>query len=142
MLGFNDLRNHLLKEDDFTFNMRAIISSIRKNCNAKIVLGDIPHMVSYEAYGPIWNHGSREKSDLFCRIVEQLGKEFGLPVAKVHASMDHEDSLVCEDGVHPNKRGHEKMADAFWDVIRVIPEDDGWIGYIRGADFKTLNAGR
>ena len=118
MLGFNDLRNCLLTEKNFITNMCEIITFIQEGCGATIVLADPPHMTNYEGYGPVWNCGSSEKSDRFCELIQQLGDEFGLPVAKVHSAMNHDDSLLQEDGIHPNERGQQKIAEAFWETMK------------------------
>ena len=117
LLGFNDLRNCCIGEEDFLANMRSIITAIQHGCDAKMVLGDMPHMIAYDEYGPQWNCGCRAKCDRFCQLVAELGSEYNLPVAQVHAAMNHDDSLVQDDGVHPNAKGHQVIAEVFWKIL-------------------------
>jgi lysophospholipase L1-like esterase len=93
--------------------MQDLIDRIGKGTRAAMMLGNVAHMTGYGDYAPFCA-GSDETNHLYNLAIAHLGAVNGLPVADVHAAMNHADGLVHPDGVHPNDMGHEVIAQAFF----------------------------
>ncbi|MDQ5984944.1 MAG: hypothetical protein CSYNP_00642 [Syntrophus sp. SKADARSKE-3] len=97
-------------EEQFMGNIRGIINKIRSRCDADIVL------VTSSFIG---EGGENSFVEPYYQILEALGREYGIPVARVHAYWKEKIdegvdflSLVQYDLVHPTVTGYRLMAEA------------------------------
>lgn len=110
-LGANDgLRG--LPLEDTERNLRELIERIGK-AGAQVVLGGMLIPSNYGA-----DYASRFKA-----IYPKLAEEFSLALVPfVLEGVALQQELTLPDGVHPNPKGTERMADNAWPVIRSVLE--------------------
>ena len=61
------------------------------------------------------------KNELYCRSLEKLAREEGVPLVDLRAAFLDKPLMrdyYCEDGVHPNRAGHELIYSAFSAFVR------------------------
>ncbi|MDD5170753.1 MAG: SGNH/GDSL hydrolase family protein [Syntrophales bacterium] len=103
-------------EKQFEGNIRGIIDKIRAQSDADIVL------VTSSFIG---EGGENSFVEPYYQILEALGREYGLPVARVHAYWKEKIdegvdflSLVQYDHVHPTVAGYRLMAEAIMQLFQ------------------------
>ncbi len=100
----------------FRNTMQAIVGDIRDGSGAEILL-----VTSV----PIAEKRLNEMANVFYGIIEDIGREQGIPVARVHLHWAEAISrgtsrhgLVQADGVHPTSEGYRLMAEAVMTALQ------------------------
>lgn len=65
-------------------------------------------------YGPAYRERFR---DVFAELADELDVPL---VPKIMAGVAEDPALMLDDGIHPNARGHAKMLDNVWPVLRPL----------------------
>ncbi len=100
----------------FKSNLEIMIEKVREKTEALPVLVTSTCILNYEEYRYALN---------YYNIIESCSLEQELPLVKIHNYWERvireEDvrltSLLQSDGVHPNRRGHQLMAEALLEVF-------------------------
>ncbi len=99
----------------FQNNIRAIVSGIRENTDADVVLVTSVY---------IHNSPENDMAEKFYSVLEELSSELSLPIARVHEIWKKAiyngvmfSRLVQYDSVHPTVEGYELMAEAVMAVF-------------------------
>jgi lysophospholipase L1-like esterase len=101
--------------EDFKKNIESIILKIREKSDPEIVL-----LTSVALLNPEENMIARE----FYSKIHECGIKYNLPVVsvneyweeKISAGIKHS-SLVQADGIHPNEKGYQLMAEAVFEIF-------------------------
>lgn len=100
----------------FQNNIRAIVSGIRENADADVVLVTSVY---------IHNSPENDMAEKFYSALEELSSELSLPIARVHEIWKKavHNGVMCSrlvqyDGVHPTVEGYELMAEAVMAVFQ------------------------
>ncbi len=101
--------------EDFQKNMESIILKIKEKSSSDIAL-----LTSVALLNPEENRIAGE----FYRKIHECGERYNIPVAavdeywerKISSGIKHS-SLVQADGIHPNEKGYELMAEAVFELF-------------------------
>ena len=101
--------------DDFQKNIESIILKVKEKTDSEIAL-----LTSVALLNPGENRIARE----FYRRIHECGERFNLPVVfvdeywenKIASGIKHT-TLVQSDGIHPNEKGYELMAEAVFELF-------------------------
>lgn len=101
--------------DDFQKNIESIVLRIKEETAAEIVL-----LTSVALLNPDENRIAR----MFYGKIHECGERYNIPVVSVDeywenkiASGIKHSSLVQADGIHPNEKGYEIMAEAVFEIF-------------------------
>lgn len=129
LYGFNDARYvgapETFNHAGFVRDFRAMLSGLREAgyAAASICLGSPPHLpdAGFAVGSPGFAGQSRELFQAYVPAIRALAREFGTYYAPVNERMGAEggDALIAPDHVHPNDRGHAKIAEIFAAATRL-----------------------
>jgi lysophospholipase L1-like esterase len=114
--GLNDMRCNTPIEQ-FNNDYQKIISKIRKETNALIVILSVYHMTKYCACEPFWNKGSIEKTQIFNLAIKQLAEKNGCIFADIYDAEGGANWLIDPDGIHANDLGHRLIGNRVFEAI-------------------------
>ena len=83
----------------------------------EIILVADPPIVAWDGYPP-HDEGSARVLDAYNRVAAEVAQRHGADVADVGAEWDPAQHILRTDGVHPNDRGQQLIADAVVDEAR------------------------
>ena len=109
--GLNDMRKGT-NTTTFQNSYDAMVAEAVGHASVSwVVCCSLPHITDYdnEEYAP-FNVGSDADNHTFNTIISARATANGAEFADVHGGMDHNDSLVDTDGIHPNNAGHANIA--------------------------------
>ena len=129
LYGFNDARyvgapgsSH---HDHFVRDFREVLAGLLAAgvASGAICLGSPPHLpdAGFAVGTPGFAGQSRERFQAYVGAVKLLAREFGTFYAPVNERMGAEgaDALISADHVHPNDRGHARIAEIFAAATRL-----------------------
>ncbi|HEV7275745.1 MAG TPA: SGNH/GDSL hydrolase family protein [Devosiaceae bacterium] len=128
LYGFNDARYvgapATFNQDNFVRDFREVLAGLLSGGFAPdaICLGSPPHIpdAGFAVGTPGFAGQTRDCFQAYVATVRLLACEAGTFYAPVNERMGAEggDELVCADHVHPNDRGHARIAEIFADASR------------------------
>lgn len=109
LLGSNDgLRG--LKIEDTIKNLSATIEWAQKN-NLKVALGQLEMPPNY----------GKEYTAKFSKLYKDVAKKYKIPLAPfLLEKVAGRKNLNIADGIHPNEKGHELVAETLWPFVQKI----------------------
>lgn len=125
LIGINDCwrrydSNDPTSVDDFKNTYREILTQVRQNTNAGIILCE-PFLL------PVYEHQNAWREDLDPKIhaVRELAREFGtmyLPLDGIFAQAcaKREPSFWAADGVHPTPAGHALISKVWLEMVNAL----------------------
>lgn len=114
--GLNDMRCATPIEQ-FRSDYQEIISKTKEKTKALIVLISVYHMTAYSEYGPHWNHGNVEQTQIYNLAIKQLAEKNECLYVDVYESEGAADWLIHPDGVHANDLGHRLIGNRVFESI-------------------------
>jgi lysophospholipase L1-like esterase len=123
LYGLNDMRlnDPAFTAATFQASLSDVVSSmISSGISAdRIILASPPFISDYSSYGPPFNAGSVIKHQEYRNIISAVASTKGTRFIDVYQWMaDHGGAqLLDPDGVHPNDKGHQAIADAFLNTL-------------------------
>lgn len=120
LAGFNDMRSGI--DVSVAINNLEAMLNYYEPIASIIVVGSLPYMIDYTnpIYAP-YNVGSDYASRIFSNAIKELCIKHDVLFAPVYEYMDYDNTLISPDGVHPNDKGHARIAAAFWDTMKYQP---------------------
>ncbi len=70
------------------------------------------------AFKPTWEISDSVITNQIIPIQQEVAQKFGLQVIDLHTLFADGADLVLRDGIHPNEKGAERLADIIWRVIQ------------------------
>ena len=71
-----------------------------------------------KAFKPSWNISEETIVNNIIPIQQEVANEYQLQVIDLHTLFGDDESLVLEDGIHPNGKGAQKMAQIISEAIK------------------------
>ena len=71
-----------------------------------------------KAFKPSWNISEETIVNNIIPIQQEVANEYKLQVIDLHTLFGDDESLVLEDGIHPNGKGAQKMAQIISEAIK------------------------
>jgi acyl-CoA thioesterase I len=106
--------------ESFRGNLRRIVSTLREETMAQIVLGDIPDLTQVPKFQTDPDPDvTRERIASFNQVIRDVAGEFGASVAPLSSIESGAQEFTDDDGFHPSNAGHRRIADLFLSVIRI-----------------------
>ena len=114
-IGINDtiyIKNknkEAVSQEDFIDNISKIINIAKKHTNNMLILG-LTRVIEERTTPILWNdnemyfNNSIKKYD---NLLEEYCKMNNIQYLKMFNVLDDRD--ICDDGIHPNEKGHEKI---------------------------------
>lgn len=115
MAGLNDARLHgrsAPERQDYAANIDTMLRALGP---VPVVVLAQPHLVDYSGYPP-FDQGSDSSVDAYNAAVEDVVSRHDFACVARVAGWDPQ-SMIADDGVHPNDSGHEQLAGT---VIRAV----------------------
>lgn len=117
MVGANDIHN-LRTNKDFSINYNAIITALKKETNAKIILINIPYLGSDMLIWPPYNFLFDLRTRQFNGIIKSIAEKNGLRYVDIYNLVPVKQNLYSFDGFHPSGQGYLLMGEAINADIR------------------------
>ena len=109
--------------DDFEDNLEELLSHLREESAAFIVMMNIPDLTQIPRFRERPDDDvTPERIQAFNAAIERQAEVFNVPVVDLLAEMPGDELISNIDGFHPNNRGHERIAELFLEII--LPEFD------------------
>jgi len=109
--------------DDFEDNLEELLSHLREESAAFIVMMNIPDLTQIPRFRERPDDDvTPERIQAFNAAIERQAEVFNVPVVDLLAEMPGDELISNIDGFHPNNRGHERIAKLFLEII--LPEFD------------------
>ncbi len=127
-IGINDI-GHGLSVEQFSRNYEEILSSLRQNAGATIIVTNIPDISSAPRIPAIIRDEYQRSIVEFNRRLEEIAARHGVIVFDVHSTTREQlpahPEFFSADGFHPSDEGYEFWAEKMWPTVaRAIGNDD------------------
>jgi acyl-CoA thioesterase I len=125
-IGINDI-GHGLTIDQFARNYEKILSTLRQNTHAQIVVTNIPDISSAPRIPGPMRSGYQQQIISFNARLEEIATRHGASVFDMYSISKDElpahPEYFSADGFHPSDKGYELWATQMWPTLeRIIPE--------------------
>lgn len=119
MLGQPDSLQSFIPIEDFEYYFDLIIKALLKDTRAQVIVGGRVYnkIHSYSKHRPPWNNGSVEKARSYNEKMKEIAGKNKIPFFDFYEAMDSKDDLFLFDGVHPNRVGHEFIANKLIEML-------------------------
>lgn len=119
-IGINDI-GHGVSLEEFAKNYEEILSKLRKNTQARIVVTNIPDISSAPRIPEFARREYQQTIAAFNQRLEAIAARYDVTLFDVH-KVTHEQlhahpEFFSSDGFHPSDAGYELWADEMWPVI-------------------------
>lgn len=127
-IGINDI-GHGLTLDQFSRNYEEILSTLKKQTEAEIVVTNLPDISSAPRIpGPMRNEYQQQIIQ-FSRRVEEIAGRHGVTVFDIYTITTGElashPEYFSSDGFHPSDKGYELWAQRMWPTLaKVLGEEE------------------
>ena len=122
-VGINDI-SHGLSLDQFAKNYDEILSVLKENTVAQIVVTNIPDISSAPVIAGPMRAEYEQKFVLYNRKLEEIAARYGVVVFDIHSITKRELPLHPEyfsaDGFHPSDGGYELWAQEMWPTLEKV----------------------
>lgn len=123
-IGINDI-GHNLTIDEFAKNYDEILSTLKEQTDAQIVVTNIPDISSAPVVAPSMRERYHQQFVSFNERLEEIAKRHGVTVFDIYSITTRElpahPEYFSRDGFHPSDKGYELWATEMWPTIaRVI----------------------
>ncbi len=119
-IGINDL-GHQIGLEEFATNYEEILSRLRQDTNAVIVVSNIPDVSNAPAIPIAARSQSQQIITQYNERLEQIAAEHGATVFDVytitHQEVPKHPEYFSSDGFHPSDAGYELWAQQMWPTI-------------------------
>ena len=104
--------------DSFQSALDSILSDLRDDTSAFIVIADIPNLLDTPRFQDDPDPDvTAERIQAFNSVIYSLASKYSVPVAKLSSEPVNDDYTSDSDGFHPNDKGHERIANLFYAII-------------------------
>ena len=127
-IGINDI-GHGLTLEQFSKNYEEILSTLKEQTHAQIVVTNLPDVSSAPRIPDSMRILYQQQIEQFCRRLEEIANRHGVTVFDIYAVTKDELPLHPEyfsnDGFHPSDEGYELWATQMWPTVaNVIGESE------------------
>lgn len=127
-IGINDV-GHGFSVEQFSKNYEEILTTLRKNAKATIIVTNIPDISSAPRIPAIIRDEYQRSIIQFNQRLEEIASRHGVIVFDVHSTtreqLPSHPEFFSADGFHPSDEGYEFWAEKMWPTIaRAIGEDN------------------
>ncbi len=127
-IGINDI-GHGIGKDEFSENYEKILSTLKDQTTAQIIVSNIPDISSAPRIPEILRKQYQQMIVEFNQIVEAAAARHNVTVFDVFTLTQRElrshPEYFSSDGFHPSDRGYELWAEQMWPTVaRVVGEPD------------------
>lgn len=122
-IGINDI-GHGIKIDDFAENYERILSTLKEQTQAQIVVTNIPNISSAPVVQSSLRNQYHQQIVDFNQRLEEIAKRHGVTVFDIYSITTRElpahPEYFSRDGFHPSDQGYELWAMEMWPTIARI----------------------
>ena len=114
LLGTNDTKSHnWVSQEQFGKEYRRLLQNYRDLDSVKMIILCTPpwQRNAGNFVEHLTNDTSAERTPQVAEEVRRIGEEYGLPVIDLYREFCKREDLLCYDGVHPNNKGDDVIAD-------------------------------
>ncbi len=119
-IGLNDI-GHGVTLDQFSKNYEAILSQLKSDSKAAIVVTNIPDISSAPQIPQAMRIEYHQQIVAYNRKLEEIASRHEVSVfdiyAVTHAQLSSHPEFFSEDGFHPSDEGYEFWAEQMWPII-------------------------
>ena len=119
-IGINDV-GHGVTLEQFARNYEEILSRLRSNTNAEIVVINIPDISSAPRIPPAMRTEYHQQILTFNQRLEEIARRHEVKVFDVytvtHEQLASHPEFYSGDGFHPSDRGYEFWSEQMWPII-------------------------
>jgi acyl-CoA thioesterase I len=119
-IGINDI-GHGVSPAEFAENFESIVSRLRAQTDAQLVIANIPDTSAAPALPQIIRPEIQRLIPLFNRHVDEIATRYGAAVVDVytptHELLPRHPEYFSPDGFHPSDAGYELWAERMWPAI-------------------------
>lgn len=120
-VGGNDVR-HQIHPKSFERLLRGMLKMLRERTNTIVLIANLPEMEKQ----PFARNAKSElreflkkQSRIYNNIIERAAKDFGATLVDLCSMNEmYDERFFCDDGLHPNEAGYERIAERFVDALK------------------------
>ena len=126
-IGINDI-GHGLTIEQFSKNYEQIISTLKQETHARIVVTNLPDISTAPRIPGSMRNEYQRQIVQFSERLQQIANRHGVTIFDIHtvtkAELPSHPEYFSGDGFHPSDKGYELWASEMWPTVaRVIGED-------------------
>jgi acyl-CoA thioesterase I len=119
-IGINDI-GHSVPLEQFAENYERILSTLKEQTKAQIVVTNIPDISSAPVVPSTLRNRYHEQIQTFNQRLEEIAKRHGVTVFDIYSITTRElpshPEYFSRDGFHPSDEGYELWANQMWPTI-------------------------
>ena len=122
-IGINDI-GHGLTLEQFSRNYEQILSTLKEQTQAQIVVTNIPDISSAPRIPGAMRSEYQRQIEQFNERLEEIANRHGVTVFDIHtitkAELPSHPEYFSSDGFHPSDKGYELWASEMWPTVEEI----------------------
>jgi acyl-CoA thioesterase I len=119
-IGINDV-GHGVSSAEFAQNFEAIVSRLKSQTSAPVVIANIPDISSAPRIPEMMRPEIQRLIVLFNRLIDEIASRHGAAVFDIysptHDLLPTHPEFFSEDGFHPSDEGYEVWAERMWPTV-------------------------